>query len=651
MKTLHMKRSLFLAATLLLLFINSAIGQETRTPEKIKQDSIEQEQFKKNNPELYRDRRKAISLIDGSSYINGYNSLGIRIQQNHIVDSVNHNFNLGSKEKGIIPYNDIKVSDETVSIELFNSNFFFNESHTHDTSSLDLIGNEHIRNGKIDAKYTNSKGWSSFLTTMGTSPIIDKKVNSIKLNTQTEDGYEIRISINGKLLFDWTSLQKFSKNTYHFAQRDKLTIKDSTIGFWFTGYGQGYQIPTQKLKMNDQLLIEIKNTKNGWMLDRFNITRTAIKPYWGAAITADSIKYKTKKEFENSTDLQKENIQKSIDIAHFGQIPFKLNWYFYPSYPANARIAIFFRKPSLDYPDSTLEYKLKVAGNADTNWIRTGHLILFDPQPPGKFYELLVRYQSNRDDVLEYGFYVEPKWYQNNAYKSPTFLLTAFIFFVLLLLLLFFIYRFRINRIKFKREKIKLELQGIRSRLNPHFIFNALSSIQGLINKNDIPNANLYLSEFSSLLRSSLQENDKEFLPIIKELANIETYLKLEQLRFQFNYQINIEHQIDTNTTEIPLMILQPIVENSIKHGIAGLYEKGIVSIQINAKDKDLLICIKDNGIGFDTSKKSTGLGLRLTRDRIQLLNQSLKGQQIELTIESQQNEGSSVFLSFKNWL
>lgn len=148
-----------------------------------------------------------------------------------------------------------------------------------------------------------------------------------------------------------------------------------------------------------------------------------------------------------------------------------------------------------------------------------------------------------------------------------------------------------------------------------------------------------------------MQENDKEFLPIKTELVNIETYLKLEQLRFQFNYQIEIDQQIDTNTTEIPSMILQPIVENSIKHGIAGLYEKGNVSIQISTKEKDLLICIKDNGIGFDTSKKSNGLGLSLTRDRIQLLNQSLKGQQIELAIQSQQSEGSSVFLSFKNWL
>ncbi len=647
MKTLQMKRSFFLAATLFLLFLNFAIGQETRTPEKIKQDSIEQALFKKNNPELYRDKRKAIPLLDGTSYVKGYASFGIRIKQNHIIDSVNHNFNLGSMGTGIAPYNDVKVSDETVSIELFNSNFFFNESHSHDTSSLDLIGNEHISNGKIDAKFTNSKGWSSFLTSMGSYSMIDHKIDSIKLNTQTEDGYEIRISINGKLLFDWITLQNFTKNTYHFAQRDKLTVKDSTIGFWVTGYGQGYQITTQKLKINDQLLIEIKNTKNGWMLDRFNITRIAIKPFWGQTTTVDSIKYKTKTSFENSIDLQKYITQERIDTIYFGQKQSKFGSSIYPSYPANSRLAFFFRKPSAGFPDSSLEYKLKVPGTNDSNWIRTGHLIIFDPLPAGKYYELLVRYQNNVDDVVQMGFYVEPKWYQNINYKSPYILVGLLSF----LLLIYFFYRYRLKSIENKREKIKLELQGIRSRLNPHFIFNALSSIQGLINKNDIPNANLYLSEFSSLLRSSLQENDKEFLPIKTELANIETYLKLEQLRFQFNYQIEIDHQIDTNTTEMPSMILQPIVENSIKHGIAGLYEKGNVSIQISAKEKDLLICIKDNGIGFDTSKKSVGLGLRLTRDRIQLLNQSLKGQQIELTILSNQSEGSSVFLSFKNWL
>jgi hypothetical protein len=643
-----MKRSFFLAATLYLLFLNFAIGQENRTPEKIKQDSIEREQFKKKYPEYYRNNRKAIFLLDGTSYVKGYNALGIRIKQNHIIDSVNHNFNLGSKGKDIVPYNDVKVSDESISIELFNNDFFFCESHTIDTSSIELIGNEHVRNGKIDAKFTGSKKWSSFLMSAGNSPLIDKKIDSIKLNTQTENGYEIRISINGKLLFNWRSLKSFATNTYHFAQKDILTIKDSAFGFWNTGYGQGYQIIDQKLKINDQLLIEIKDTKNGWMLDRFNLTRIGIKPNL-SALTHDSSSTKTYLEFVSKELKMKDSFQLRLDRFYFGLkwskdggLEMKNDTYF-----ANSRLAFHFSRPSLDFKDSSLEYKFIGGPIKDTGWTKSGHLIILDKQPPGGNYELFVRYIDNRENTARYGFKVKPTWYQSSTFKVAIALAT----FLLIAILFYLAYRFRLNQHENKRKKINLELQGIRSRLNPHFIFNALSSIQGLINKNDITNANLYLTEFSSLLRNSLNDSDKEFLPIKKDWSNLESYIKLEQLRFHFKYQVEIDSQIDSNTTEIPSMIMQPLVENAIKHGISGLYEKGQLYIHISRQNKDLLICIKDNGIGFDSTLEATGLGLKLTRDRIQLLNQSLKGQQIQLTIQSNQSEGSSVFLSFKNWL
>jgi LytS/YehU family sensor histidine kinase len=105
------------------------------------------------------------------------------------------------------------------------------------------------------------------------------------------------------------------------------------------------------------------------------------------------------------------------------------------------------------------------------------------------------------------------------------------------------------------------------------------------------------------------------------------------------------------NEIEIPSLLLQPLVENAIKHGISSLYEKGNISIKFSRNFKDLLISINDNGVGYNVSDSSTGLGLKLTKDRIQLLNKTFNENFIEFSIESEQNKGTTVHLIFKNWL
>jgi len=145
-----------------------------------------------------------------------------------------------------------------------------------------------------------------------------------------------------------------------------------------------------------------------------------------------------------------------------------------------------------------------------------------------------------------------------------------------------------------KKKKLQLELRTIHSQLNPHFVFNALSSIQGLINKNDISGANSYLSDFAQLLRNSLSNGNREQTPLAEEIKTLETYLKLEQLRFNFGYKININDKINFYETEIPSLLLQPLIENSIKHGIAVLKGEGQIILDFNRSGKDMLITLKD---------------------------------------------------------
>ena len=112
---------------------------------------------------------------------------------------------------------------------------------------------------------------------------------------------------------------------------------------------------------------------------------------------------------------------------------------------------------------------------------------------------------------------------------------------------------------------------------------------------------------------------------------------------------------MDTNAIEIPYLLLQPIVENAIKHGGSNMYEKGEISIQVYPKNKDLIVLIKDNGKGFNEANteggNSTGIGLKLTKQRIQLMNKAHKEQSVLLQINNFENRGTNVHWTFKNWL
>ena len=120
-----------------------------------------------------------------------------------------------------------------------------------------------------------------------------------------------------------------------------------------------------------------------------------------------------------------------------------------------------------------------------------------------------------------------------------------------------------------RRRIRELELRAIRSQMNPHFIFNALSSIQNLINRSASQEANEYLIDFSRLLRKVLATSEKKLVPLSDEIEQLQLYLKLEQLRFPFSYSLTVDKNIEPDAIEIPGMLIQPFVENAVKHGIA----------------------------------------------------------------------------------
>ena len=203
-----------------------------------------------------------------------------------------------------------------------------------------------------------------------------------------------------------------------------------------------------------------------------------------------------------------------------------------------------------------------------------------------------------------------------------------------------------------QHQASELEMQVLRSQMNPHFIFNCLSSINLFILKNETETASDYLTKFSRLIRMVLNNSMQELISLEDELEMLGLYLELEQLRFKnaFNYTITCINEIDADNIFIPPLILQPFAENAIWHGLMHKDEKGQLNIEVSQEDNYLFFKITDDGIGRKQSAalasksatKHKPMGLRITAGRIAMMQNS-NGEQSPVTINDLVNADGSV--------
>lgn len=206
---------------------------------------------------------------------------------------------------------------------------------------------------------------------------------------------------------------------------------------------------------------------------------------------------------------------------------------------------------------------------------------------------------------------------------------------ILIICVLWFVYKIQLKKIQKKNaiewNKINLEnnlnqskLTAIKSQMNPHFFYNALNTIQSYILSNDKKEAITYLNKFSSLTRIILELTERNYLTIKEEINTITLYLDLEKARFNndFNYTITVDEKIDTESIKIPTMLLQPFLENAIKHGLLHLKGNKTLTITFKKNNSLLEITIDDNGIG---RKKSEELNLNNRKDHISFATNAIE--------------------------
>jgi len=251
----------------------------------------------------------------------------------------------------------------------------------------------------------------------------------------------------------------------------------------------------------------------------------------------------------------------------------------------------------------------------------------------------------------------EQQLFEENNKRQKWIIYSLLLGMVLLAIAAFFYYRS--NRQQ-KLANNLLALKSLRSQMNPHFIFNALNSVNNYIAKSDERNANRFLSDFSVLMRTVLENSEEDFIPLSKELELLELYVKLEHSRFpdKFDYEVNIAENIDVNSFNIPPMLLQPYIENAIWHGLRYKEEKGFLKINVAQLTPTLLqIEVLDNGIGrkksaalkTENQKKQKSKGMGNIRKRIAILNNMYKNK-VAVSISNllEDETGTKVILKLK---
>ena len=296
---------------------------------------------------------------------------------------------------------------------------------------------------------------------------------------------------------------------------------------------------------------------------------------------------------------------------------------------------------SLNYSSIPSNYSYMLEG-VDESWIIGNEKrVVYLNLSPGN-YTFKLKSRKNRE---EYGKVIEmPIIVHPTIIQRP---ITQLLLFILLLFIILLIVRYRYNRKIKQRDTehllITLENKALQSMMNPHFIFNALGSIQGFLLQNRSTEAGTYLSQFARLIRQNMNSLKTSFICVDDEVERLRNYIELEKLRMndKFNYQIEVEDQLDSYDICIPSMIVQPFVENAIWHGISSIEGDGFIKIIFSCvDDKSIEVLVEDNGIGikdtetFSKSGQGLNMGVALTKKRLKLIGER-QGVNSEITTKN----------------
>lgn len=294
-------------------------------------------------------------------------------------------------------------------------------------------------------------------------------------------------------------------------------------------------------------------------------------------------------------------------------------------------LKVHFSEPNfLNLQGEKYLYRLLGAANEEWNAISSQYLT-FPSLQPGE-YEFQIKSRPFSDEVSmpaasTVAFAVMPPIWKTWWFISLEVLMS--------LVLMYVIIQYRstqlANREVLKTELIRLELKALKAQINPHFVYNAISSVQYYLSKNESSEAQKYMQDFAHLIRKVLEHSDKSLIPLQSELELIENYVDLESRKLEGEklcFKQEISHQVKTEEVRVPPAIFQPFIENAIFHGLKSKKGERNLVLRVGCNSKHLSIEIEDDGVGRKKSSegrqnlhKGPSFGMSIASERIRVLN------------------------------
>jgi len=477
----------------------------------------------------------------------------------------------------------------------------------------------------------------------------EHKLKGVLLNDDTTilntgNGIYLETKDTLKYLGDQFDVAKKFANQFLLVKNDALISIPSEGLFVYNGKkfeALNYNaeiIPKSKLIKQDSITVwaisnygcfRIKRTQGNYQVEAFGqLPRMVIK---GAVIHQNEIILqsrisgigfiKTDQVMSKELSSPKLLIEKVIakgdvyyDSYNLGTIPYQDN-----------NIQIHFK--SLNYHNLDVQYRYRVNHNNESwNYTTTGYVNYVSLEPNKYQFEVQSRFGlGNWSETQLVSFEIVPPFWE-----EWWFLTLSGVF---ILIGIYFIASYRFKIINKEKSliigRLTAEQKSLRAKMDPHFMFNIISSVQYLILRKENEKAIGFLNRFSSLLRNTLNQADNENIKIKDEIKFLQEYIDLEKLRLEdkFDYNIEIDSSLDTEST-IPTFVLQPFVENAIHHGLKGLDGVGELKVSLVKSQDFLIIEITDNGIGYNRSieaknKKHLSHGIQTIKDRLKIYNGS----------------------------
>jgi ligand-binding sensor domain-containing protein len=316
--------------------------------------------------------------------------------------------------------------------------------------------------------------------------------------------------------------------------------------------------------------------------------------------------------------------------------------------PENSFIVVYFTSPCFNDPARmSFEYKIEGFDNA---WKNNGNSreIRIKEMPAGT-HALKIRIAGNTSgsEAVIY-FTKSPVFWKDPKFITIVSLVSVFIILIVTIMLISYVRKREKIKTQINKQYANIELKALQAQMNPHFIFNCLNSIQHFIVLNDEVSASKYLTKFSMLMRKFLEHSKSNIVTLQEEVELLRLYVELEALRSKekFSFQLKIAEDVDIFNIEIPSMLFQPFIENSITHGLFNLDRKGKLLVAFNIEDSHLIGIIEDDGVGrkkateinANSYKDHASRGMEIIKERIRVLN-FIENIKIELEVIDKKNE------------